>query len=222
METKSPNAIIASPEAGFREAVSEVLLRAGIQVLAQVRESLQLPVLVADFRVDVLLLDADFPGAAITQLCRIHRLSPRTGILVAADVLTGEYMEAALLRGVRGFVSKNSGGEKYVQAVHAIQRGKIWIGHTHLAHVLETAMQRAGPSGSWHASPGSPEKLSHRESEVVHLIAQGLTNKEIAKALGTSDKTVKAHLSHIFARLGVNRRAELALYSDYPPASTVN
>lgn len=221
MGTKAPTALVASPDASFREKAGEAVERAGIQLVAHVVNYLQLPSVVGAHQTDLLVLDADpFGSEAIAQLSRIHQSSPKTAILMAAGVLSDKCVETALLQGASGFVSKSSDGEEYVCAIHAIRRGEIWLGREKLAHALVSLIHRMKLPGHPHESAGSSEKLSPRESEIVQLIAQGWTNKEIARALGMSDKTVKAHLSHIFAKLGVTRRRQLALHPHHPNAET--
>lgn len=219
METKAPTALVASPDVSFREKAGKALERAGIQLVAHVQSYLHLPSLLGALQMDFLVLDADPPGSeAIAQLSRIHRSSPKTAILMAADVLTDKRVELALLQGASGFVSKSGDGEEYVRAIHAIRGGEIWLGREKLAHALVSLIDRMNSPGHSNETPGSSENLSPRESEIVPLIARGWTNKEIARALGMSDKTVKAHLSHIFAKLGVTRRRQLAPQPRHPEA----
>ncbi len=101
----------------------------------------------------------------------------------------------ALKRGYRGYLYPDQGLEVAVRALKAVARGEVWAERRLVAEVLE--------------NPTS--LLTPREKEVAALAALGLSNEEIAKELGISVKTVKAHLSLVFQKLGVKRRSELAL-----------
>jgi DNA-binding NarL/FixJ family response regulator len=190
--------------------VGEAIERAGMQLLAHVVSPRQLSSLVATFQTEFLVLDVDPPGSeALSQLCGIHRASPKTEILLAVGTLTDRTVDCALFKGARGFVSRDSPRDEYVRALRAVQRGEIWLGRERLARAMTSLIDRLDVAS--HAA-GSPDALSPRESEIVRLIARGWTNKEIARQLGTSDKTVKAHLSHIFAKLGIRRRMQLGAH----------
>ena len=102
----------------------------------------------------------------------------------------------ALKRGYRGYLYPDQGLEVLVKALEALARGEVWAERRLVAEVLK--------------------KLTPREKEVATLAALGLTNEEIAKELGISVKTVKAHLSLVFQKLGVKRRSELALIQFLP------
>ena len=101
----------------------------------------------------------------------------------------------ALKRGYRGYLYPDQGLEVVVKALEAVARGEVWAERRLVAEVLENPTSR---------------RLTPREKEVAALAALGLSNEEIAKELGISVKTVKAHLSLVFQKLGVKRRSELA------------
>ncbi|MBD5804353.1 Response regulator protein VraR [Azoarcus sp. Aa7] len=219
MELKVPTALVASPDRSFCDKVGAATERAGVQLVAQVVSCLQLPALFDALQVDILVFDADSSGAEpIGVLASLHRSSPKTAILMAATALTDKCVEDALLHGVSGFISKCCDSREYADAIRAIQRGEIWLGREKLAHALTSLIDTINLPPQSRETSGAAEKLSPREEEIVLLIARGCTNKEIAKTLGLSDKTVKAHLSHVFAKLGVTRRAQLTQPRNFPGA----
>lgn len=212
MERKAPTTLVVSPDRTFRDKVGAAAEQAGVQLIAQVVSYLQLPTLLDALQADILVLDVDSPGAESGEgLAALHRAHPSMAILMAVSVLTDKRVEDGLLHGVSGFVAKSGDSREYAQAIHAIGRGEIWLGREKLAHALTHLIGTIGLPTLSHETAGATEKLSPREEEIVQLISRGCTNKEIARALGLSDKTVKAHLSHIFAKLGVTRRAQLTL-----------
>lgn len=212
MEKKTATALVASPDESFCANVGVAAELADVRVVARVSRYVQLPVLLDALQADILVFDADPPEAEQDgQLASFHRSAPGTAILLATSTLTDERVSNALLQGVSGFVPKHCDRREYAEAMRAVQRGEIWLGREKLAHALTSLIDAVNLSARPRAPTGANEKLSPREEEIVRLISRGCTNKEIAKALGLSDKTVKAHLSHVFAKLGVTRRAQLAL-----------
>jgi DNA-binding NarL/FixJ family response regulator len=161
------------------------------------------------------VVDVDPPAAgSLSQLPRIRQVCSKTGILVAASELGDDMVTEALRLGASGFIAKAAAEEEFLKAVDAIRRGEIWLGRERLARALAD-LARSSRAADVAREPGlldggPAETLSTREHEIARLIAAGATNKEVGKALGTSDKTVKAHLRQIFAKLRINRRSQLA------------
>jgi DNA-binding NarL/FixJ family response regulator len=116
---------------------------------------------------------------------------PATLALLASPHLA----EGALRLGYRGYLYPHQGLEVLEKALPAVARGEVWAERRLLA-------------AFWNPTPS---RLTPREELVAHLAAEGLSNREIAQRLGLSEKTVKAHLSSVFAKLGVRRRVELVL-----------
>lgn len=212
MEKKTPTALVASPDERFCAKISVAAELAHLRLVAQVTSYFQLPALLDTLQPTILVFDADPPATEQDgQLASFHRSAPQTAILVATSTLTDEDVSNALLQGVSGFISKCCDSREYAYAMNALQRGEIWLGREKLAHALKSLVCAANLSVLSRAPLGASEQLSPREEEIVSLTLRGCTNKEIARTLGVSDKTVKAHLSHIFAKLGITRRAQLAL-----------
>ncbi|MCC4118010.1 response regulator transcription factor [Aromatoleum toluclasticum] len=210
MEYMAPSVLVVSPDSGFCDKVGAAAELAGVQLAARVVGCSQLPALLDALQPDILVFDADPPGAEPGRvLASLRRSHPGTAILMVASALTDKRVEDALLQGVSGFVAKSCDSREYADAMRAIRRGEIWLGREKLAHALTSLIDAINLPGHAREPIAIVEKLSPREEEIVQLISRGCTNKEIARALGMSDKTVKAHLSHIFAKLGVTRRAQL-------------
>jgi DNA-binding NarL/FixJ family response regulator len=112
-----------------------------------------------------------------------------------------------LQRGVRGYGNRHMHRDNLMQAVTAAREGQVWL-PPDIVNRMITAMP---VNGNGHAKPSFPEKLSKREDEVVQLVANGLSNKEIADKLFISVRTVKAHLTSIFSKTGFRDRLELAV-----------
>jgi DNA-binding NarL/FixJ family response regulator len=119
----------------------------------------------------------------------------------------------ALRAGARGFLTKDAGGEQITQAVQAVMRGDAAIDPA-VQHHLVAAVAEGGAGGSeWPPPAELPDGLTPREAEVIRLIAQGLSNTEIASPLVISEATIKSHVNHLFAKTGVRDRAQAVTYA---------
>ncbi|NMG46350.1 DNA-binding response regulator [Aromatoleum toluvorans] len=222
METNAPTALVASPDVRFCEAVGAAADQAGVQPVAQVASYLKLTTLLDAVKPDILVFDADPLGTGAGRvLASLHQHSG-TAILMATSALSDKRVSDGLLQGVCGFITKSCDSCEYANAMRAIRRGEIWLGRERLALALASLIDTINLPAQSREITTVAEKLSPREEEIVRLISRGCTNKEVAKALGMSDKTVKAHLSHIFAKLGVNRRAQLTQPRNPAGAPLVN
>jgi DNA-binding NarL/FixJ family response regulator len=125
----------------------------------------------------------------------------------------------ALAAGARGVIHKDAPITDVVRAVHAVDDGSVWAPR----HVVLDAWLRHRRSTPDAAARFLERRLSNREAEVLRWVATGMTNKELAERLAISPATVKAHLTRIFEKVGIRRRAELiATYhapAMPPPAS---
>jgi DNA-binding NarL/FixJ family response regulator len=156
-------------------------------------------------RPDVVLMDLRMPrveGAEATR--QILSALPRTAVLVLTTYADDEFLFPALRAGARGYLTKDASAEEIEQAVKALAAGR-----THLdPAVQERLLTAVLESGSEPPDREPPEDLTPRESEVLKLIAAGLSNQEIATELVLSHATVKTHINRIFAKTGARDRAQ--------------
>ncbi len=146
-------------------------------------------------RPDVTVLDLRMPGGGIEALKSILHHDPQARVLVLTTSETEEHIHRALTAGAAGYAFKSTPPEEFVEALLTIHAGARWI-------PPEVACKAADRAAS--------EELSPREAEVLPLVVKGLTNPEIAGALGISLGTAKAHLRSILAKLQVSDRTEAA------------
>lgn len=167
---------------------------------------------------DVAVLDVRLPDGNGIDLCRDIR-STHPGI--ASLILTGydddEALRAAVLAGAGGYVLKDVRGNSLVAAIRQVAAG----GTVQTTAVLRRAADALRPDHSESHDEGPAPALSLREGQVLALIAEGLTNREIGARLGLAEKTVKNYVSALLAKLGMERRTQAAVYATEhrPPTS---
>jgi DNA-binding NarL/FixJ family response regulator len=162
---------------------------------------------------DVVLMDLRMPrcdGVEATRRLREH--DPNIRVLMLTTYADDRSVIDALRAGARGYLTKDAGAEEIRQALQQVTRGQAAIDPAVQHHLLDAisaspAAARAGPE------PRLPDRLTPREAEVLSLIAQGLSNAEIAHRLVLSETTVKSHINHLFAKTGVRDRAQAVTYA---------
>lgn len=179
----------------------------GLEVVADGHEEEQIVHLLRENSPDVLLFDYEALGANSEGIiARLRRLAPATRILVIATRSADENVEKVLRAGASGLVAKDLDYETFLRAVRAVATGEIWANRRAQALTLEYLTT----SGA--GLPEPRDQLTRREQQIVDGIARGLRNKEIARQLGISAKTVKSHLNNIFQKLGLEGRFALAMF----------
>jgi two-component system, NarL family, nitrate/nitrite response regulator NarL len=162
---------------------------------------------------DVVLLDLDLGSDSgldiIPQLVSLHQ---KLRVLILTGVRDPELHRRAIRLGATGIVMKEQAGEMLVKAIRRVCAGEVWMDRCMTALVVQEL--RGGPeSERLDTEAARIASLTHREREVVALIAQGFGTARIAKDLFISDKTVRNHLASIFDKLMVSDRLELAIYA---------
>ena len=162
---------------------------------------------------DVMLMDIVMPkldGIAATR--RIKEAEPGIGVIALTSFAGDDQVLPALEAGASSYLLKDVSPEELVEAIRAVHRGEPRLHPDALRKVMEAAM---GPRpDEAPAAPGSAAgDLTERELEVVALVAQGRSNREIADHFVISEKTVKTHVGHALAKLGLKDRTQLAIYA---------
>jgi DNA-binding NarL/FixJ family response regulator len=155
---------------------------------------------------DVILMDLVMPkrdGVSAMQMLKAR--APRSRVIVLTSFLEDDRLLPALEAGAAGYLLKNSQPAELARAVRAANAGEAIIDPTVAARLVHALSER--PT----AAAGALEDLTRRERDVLALIAQGRSNKRIALELGISEKTVKTHVGHLLAKLGVTDRTQAAV-----------
>ncbi len=156
---------------------------------------------IAETQPDVVLLDLKMPGLdGQGVLDRLQKEGPR--VLVLTSATDAERVPAAIAAGAAGFVYKDIDPDALASAIRTVHAGQM---------LLAPVAMRGLMSGGANA-PSAPS-LTPRESQVLGLIAKGQTNRQIARALGVSEKTVKTHVTNLLRRIGAADRTQAALWA---------
>ncbi|WP_199808226.1 response regulator [Streptomyces sp. NRRL S-1022] len=202
--------MIVDDQAIVRTGMAMILsVEDDITVVAEAEDGVQAVALAARHRPDVVLMDIRMPRLdgldALRALARPGALDvPRVVMVTTFD--DDEYVTRALQSGACGFVLKDAGPRLLVEAVRAAAVGDSLISPAITVRLLERMMRTPPPQGA-------ETYLSPREFDVVRLVAQGLTNAEIAEALNITVGTVKTHLTNIQAKLSARNRVEVAVWA---------
>ena len=152
---------------------------------------------------DIVLMDLLMPGMdGITATTMIRSELPDTEVLALTSVLEDASVVGAVRAGAIGYLLKDTDADALCRAIKAAAAGQVQLTPQAAARLMQVV-----------SSPESPEALTERETEVLRLMAQGQANKEIARSLNISEKTVKVHVSNILSKLGVQSRTQATLYA---------
>ena len=179
----------------------------GLHVVGDARTADEGLTLARQLHPDVVVLDVRLPDRDGFEICgEIRELSPDSRILMFSGLAEGTALIEAAKAGADGFVSKEADNAEIVDAVRRVAGGAAVLGATS-AQALFRQLRRQGPGVS------KLSVLSAREREVLGLLAEGLTNREIAERLFISEKTVRNHVSGVLRKLDFRHRTEAALFA---------
>ncbi len=158
---------------------------------------------------DVILMDLAMPGLdGITATSRIKSICPDTKVIALTSFTEDDKIFPALQAGASSYLLKDVTPDELVDAIRAAHHGETRL-HPDVMRRLVDQVARQTPAKQSSPIPG----ITERELEVIQLVAQGKSNREIAEALTISDKTAKAHISNILGKLELNDRTQLAIYA---------
>jgi DNA-binding NarL/FixJ family response regulator len=201
--------LIVDDHAILREGVRALLkLHDDLEVVGEASNGQQALEEEARLGPDVILMDISMPGlGGIETTLELKKRGSRARILILSQYEDREYVRRLLKAGVSGFVLKKSAGAELANAIRAVHRGGLVLD----PEVARTAMQEAGPAGPGDGDPY--DALTDREKQVLKLVAEGRSNKEVAELLGISVKTAMTHREHVMEKLGVHNRTELVRFA---------
>jgi len=206
---RSLRVMLVDDHALVRSAVRQAIAAPDVALVGAAGSAEDAFALALAVRPDVMLLDIDLPGMNGIQM--LEELSPRlpdTKIVMLTVSDSERDMIDALARGAAGYLTKDLNPEALLRALRGTQQGQLAMSRSHAAKVMRhfTESARKGRTGN----AGGLEGLSPRENDVLRMLADGLTDREIAQSLMISPRTVETHVSNILHKLNVRKRAEAA------------
>lgn len=204
--------LIADDHPIVRDGLRRLLeTEADFRVVGQAADGREALRLASKLTPDILLLDLAMPRVPGLEVLRELSASdsPVRTILLTAAIEKEQIIEALQI-GARGVVLKESATELLFKSIRTVMAGQYWVGRSEVGDLVQTLRGLI-------ASSGKPKEkslgLTRRELEVLSAVVAGLSNKEIARQFSLSEDTVKHHLSHMFDKLGVSNRLELAMFA---------
>jgi len=204
--------IIADDHQILREALRNLLVSMdrNIDVIGEAGDGLETIDKVQQLQPDLLILDISMPKMrGIEAIKEIKRVSPDTKILVLSMHNKNEYIKQALKNGASGYLLKGSAAEELFSAIKYVSEGKVYLSPAISKSVISDWLTEKDVANE----TSSADKITEREKEVLKLIAEGYSNKQIAKLLHISTKTVETHRYRIMEKLHLKNIADLVKYA---------
>jgi two-component system nitrate/nitrite response regulator NarL len=203
--------VLVDDHALVRQGLADLLSRgAGMQVMATTGRADEAWDLLQQHRPDLLILDLRMsPIDGIALLKSLRDKGSDTPVLVLTMSEAAEDLAAALRLGVRGYLLKDMEPADVIEAIRRAARGELVVAPS-ISGKLATILQTGEETGS---AASLAKQLTGRERQILGYVACGFSNKAIARALGISNDTVKLHVRHILAKLGLTSRVEAAVFA---------
>jgi DNA-binding NarL/FixJ family response regulator len=196
-----------------RQAVRDILTDGGVRVIGEASNGREAVRAAAETAPDVVLMDIRMPeldGIAATEQICAGPSGGTTRVLILTTFEEDEYIVAALRAGASGFIGKGAEPEDIVRAVRSIHLGESLLSSAATRALIERFVQQHTPGDAvWEEA--ALARLTVREREVLLLVAQGLTNQEIAVELVISPHTAKTHVNRIMSKVAARDRAHLVI-----------
>jgi DNA-binding NarL/FixJ family response regulator len=209
----SVRVLLADDQRLVRESLSTMLgLLEGIELLGTAADGEEAVRLATELLPEVVLMDLRMPGIDGIEATRLlHAQRPEIGVIALTTYADDESVLGALRAGARGYLTKDASSEDIRAAIMCVASGSATLDPAVQHHVV--AALASGPAQTEPAATALPDELTPREAEVLVLIAEGLSNVEIAERLFVSQTTVKSHINHLFAKAGLRDRAQAVNYA---------
>lgn len=174
-----------------------------LEVVGEAADGAEALNLARTLKPDIVLMDLLMPVMdGIATTAAIRRELPETEVLALTSVLEDASVVGAVRAGAIGYLLKDTQADALCQAIKAAAAGQVQLTPKAAARLMQAV-----------STPQSPEALTERETEVLRLLAQGHSNKQIAHRLNNTEKTIKTHVSRILSKLGVQSRTQATLYA---------
>ena len=204
--------VIASDDPIFRDELRRLESEQDMKVVGEACDGFEAVKLATEIKPDILLLDLDMPHHtgldALRDLNRAGGAGPVRIILLTAAVEKKQVVEALQL-GARGVVLKCTTGQLLLKSIHAVMAGEYWVGRDRISNLVQCLRDLMRSVNEEQKNFG----LTPRELQIISGVVAGYSDREIAQYIKFTEDTIKFHLSHIFDKLGVSTRSELAQFA---------
>ena len=191
----------------IRSGIRKLIADSEIQLIAESNSGENVLAGISQYQPDVILLDVRLErGDGLAALGRVKIERPQIPVLMLSTFDNPTYVARSVALGASGYLLKNSSRDKILESIRKVAAGEN-------AWTREELRRVTGALATPRLSADIEVSLTQRESEVLEQVALGLTNKEIALALGISYETVKEHVQHILRKVGVNDRTQVAVWA---------
>lgn len=191
----------------FRESVIETLMNAGsFEIVGEGATAAEAVRLAQEHTPDIMLLDLRLPGDGVQAAASIARACPSVRVIVLTVSESEQDVISALQAGAQGYILKNSGGLEVVETVRDIARGSSYVAPNLAARLL---INRGKSIEA--AVVDNSRNLTVNEEKIFALVSRGMSNKEVARQLNCTERTIKHHMTNIMRKLNVRNRVEAAL-----------
>jgi len=211
--TETTTVVLVDDHAMLRGGIRSILEQAGgISVVGEASNGREAIELASKHAPDIVLMDVGMPGLnGIEATRKIHAIDPKISVIALSMHSDERYVTGILDAGGSGYLLKTCDADELIRAIDAVKRGKIYI-TADLTHVLVDRFH-TGANGAPRTGTPPVDTLTPREREVLQLIAEGLTSKEIAQRMGTALKTIESHRTNLIRKLDLHSIAELTKYA---------
>ena len=200
--------LITDDHSIVREGLALILETADdIEVVGEAADGAEALQLAAEHQPDVILMDLRMPGMdGLTAIEHLQRDHPKIAVVILTTYNEDDLMLRGLQAGAKGFLLKDTPRGTLLDTIQAAAKGESLLSADVMSRLMAN-MQAAGKSGMAQNQPAKESPLTDRELETLRAVADGMTNKGVAVHLGISERTVKAHLTSVYNKLGVDSRA---------------
>jgi DNA-binding NarL/FixJ family response regulator len=197
--------VLADDHVLVRQSLRSFLEREGIQVVGEASDGQEVIGVVSRLRPEVAVLDISMPLLnGLEAACELHRTAPDTKTILLTRHDEEQYVTEALRMGVKGYVLKNQAATDLVHAIHQVCRGGFY---------LSPGVSRAVAEALLSKTTRPPDPLTSRERQVLQLISEGKSTKDVACLLGISTKTAESHRARLMHKLDIHETASLVRYA---------
>jgi DNA-binding NarL/FixJ family response regulator len=182
--------------------IHALMQTSGVQVVGEGATAADALKIAQDLKPDVVLLDLRLPGGGVEAIANIVRDCPNVRTIVLTASENEQDVASVLAAGARGYILKGSSGPDVIETIQAIVRGNCYVAPNLAARILVNKAQIEAVAAD------NPHDLTSREREIFALVSQGMSNKEVARRLKCTERTVKHHMTHIMQKLNVRNRVQ--------------